>query len=129
MRLDNARQIYNHAVVDKLSLTLGALSDPTRRAILARLKAGPASVTELSQPFRMSQQAVSKHLASLQRARLIRKRRDGRKQICELTPAPMREVATWVDDYRQHWEEAFDRLRVLLQEQPERDASRRRGEP
>lgn len=115
--------------MDKLSLTLGALSDPTRRAILARLKAGPASVTELSQPFRMSQQAVSKHLASLQRARLIRKRRDGRKQICELTPAPMREVAAWVDEYRQHWEEAFDRLRVLLQEQPERDASRRRGEP
>lgn len=114
--------------MDKLSLTLGALSDPTRRAILARLKAGPASVTELARPFRMSQQAVSKHLANLQRARLIRKRRDGRKQICELTPAPIREVAAWVDDYRQHWEEAFDRLRVLLQEQPEHGESRRKGE-
>lgn len=111
-----------------MSLTLGALSDPTRRAILARLKAGRASVTELAQPFRMSQQAVSKHLAFLQRARLIRKRREGRKQICELAPEPMREVAAWVDDYRQHWEEAFDRLRVLLQEQPEQGESRRKGE-
>lgn len=114
--------------MDELSQTLGALSDPTRRAILARLKAGPASVSELAEPFRMSQQAVSKHLASLERARLVRKRRAGRRQICELTPAPMREVAAWVDDYRQHWEEAFGRLRALLQEPPEQGESRRKGE-
>lgn len=115
--------------MDELSLTLGALSDPTRRAILARLKAGPASVSELAQPFRMSQQAVSKHLTCLHRARLIRKRRHGRQQICELTPAPMRQVAAWVGDYRQFWEGAFGRLRRLLHEPSEHDEPQREGEP
>jgi DNA-binding transcriptional ArsR family regulator len=110
-------------VVDSLSLTLAALSDPTRRAILARLRTGPASVTELSEPFGVSQQAVSKHLAYLQRANLVRTRRDGRQQIRELNPVPIREVAEWAEEYRRYWHGAFSRLRDLLDRQP---ASRRR---
>jgi DNA-binding transcriptional ArsR family regulator len=101
--------------VDTLSVTLAALADPTRRAILARLKTGPAYVAELAQPFRMSQQAVSKHLAYLQRAELVRNRREGRKHICELAPGPLREVADWAEDYRRHWESAFGRLHELLE--------------
>ncbi|WP_437591373.1 ArsR/SmtB family transcription factor [Sorangium sp. So ce1000] len=100
--------------MDSLSTTMAALSDATRRAILVRLKTGPASVHELAQPFQMSQQAISKHLATLERAGLIEKRRDGRQHVCQLNPAPMREVATWVEQYRQHWEHAFDRLDDLL---------------
>ncbi len=84
------------------------------------MKTGPASVAELAQPFRMSQQAVSKHLACLERARLVRKRREGRKHICELDPVPLREVADWVEDYRRHWEGAFGRLRRLLQQQEDK---------
>jgi DNA-binding transcriptional ArsR family regulator len=104
-------------VVDSLSLTLAALSDPTRRAILARLTAGPASVTELSGPFRISQQAISKHLACLERARLVQTRRDGRQQIRELNPAPIREVAEWAEEYRRYWRGAFTRLGHLLHRQ------------
>jgi DNA-binding transcriptional ArsR family regulator len=99
-----------------MSTTLAALSDGTRRAILVRLKDGPASVHELAEPFQMSQQAISKHLAYLERARLIEKRRDGRQQICRLNPKPMEEVATWVEQYRRYWEEAFGRLDELLHE-------------
>lgn len=110
-------------VVDSLSATLAALSDPTRRAILARLKAGPASVTELSGPFGVSQQAISKHLAYLERANLVRTRRDGRQQIRQLNPAPIREVAQWAEEYRRYWEGAFGRLRILLHRQA---ASRQR---
>ncbi|MGH9163631.1 MAG: ArsR/SmtB family transcription factor [Vicinamibacteraceae bacterium] len=112
--------------MDALSVTMAALADPTRRAILARLKSGPATVTELCQPFRMSQQAVSKHVAYLEQARLVRKRRDGRQQICELAPAPIREVADWASDYRRHWEAAFSRLRGLLQRQKDQRERRRR---
>jgi DNA-binding transcriptional ArsR family regulator len=99
-----------------LTVTLGALSNPTRRAILGRLKNGPASVAELAEPFRMSQQAVSKHLAHLERASLVRKRREGRKHICELTPEPLREIVAWAEDYRRHWERAFGRLHALLEQ-------------
>lgn len=105
--------------MDTLSVTLAALSNPTRRAILARLKTGPASVVELAEPFRMSQQAVSKHLAYLERADLVRTRRDGRKQVRELAPEPIREVAAWAEDYRRHWESAFGRLHELLEQQDE----------
>lgn len=105
--------------MDTLTLTLAAIADPTRRAILARLKAGPASVVELTEPFRISQQAVSKHLAHLERAGLVRKRRVGRKHICELSPEPIRAVATWADDYRRQWEGAFTRLHEFLEQQPD----------
>jgi DNA-binding transcriptional ArsR family regulator len=122
-RLDITNVIYNHMVVDSLDATLAALSDPTRRAILARLKVGPASVAELSEPFGVSQQAISKHLAYLERANLVRTRREGRQQIRELNPAPIREVAEWTEEYRSHWEGAFSRLRDLLKRQA---ASRQR---
>lgn len=103
-------------VVDALSTTLAALCDPTRRSILARLAQGPASVNQLSAPFKISQQAVSKHLAYLEKARLIEKQREGRQNFCTLRPAPFKEVADWVEQYRRFWEESFDRLDDLLRD-------------
>lgn len=102
--------------MDSISATFSALSDSTRRAILVRLKDGPASVSELAEPFQISQQAISKHLAFLERARLIEKRRDGRQQVCRLKPEPMRDVATWVEQYRIYWEDALGQLDALLHE-------------
>ena len=113
-------------VVDTLSVTLAALSDPTRRAILARLRTGPASVSELSEPFGVSQQAISKHLAYLERAKLVRTRRDGRQQIRELNPMPIRAVAEWAEEYRRDWQGAFSRLRDLLDRQSPRPPRRKR---
>jgi DNA-binding transcriptional ArsR family regulator len=101
-------------VVDTLSATLAALSDPTRRSILSRLAAGPATVGELAGPFRISQQAVSKHLAYLERARLLEKRREGRSHVCTLRPVPFKEVADWVEHYRIFWEERLARLEKYL---------------
>ena len=101
-------------VVDSLSTTLAALSDPTRRAILARLATGAATVGELAGPFRVSQQAVSKHLAYLERARLVDKRRKGRSHVCTLRPAPFKEVSDLVEHYRRFWELSFDRLEEYL---------------
>jgi DNA-binding transcriptional ArsR family regulator len=115
-------------VVDRLSITLAALSDPTRRAILGRLKAGPASVAELSEPFGVSQQAISKHLAYLERANLVRTRREGRQQVRELNAAPIREVADWTEEYRRYWAGAFGRLRDLMDRQATAQ-SRRRTKP
>jgi len=97
-------------------MTLGALADPTRRSILGRLADGPATVGELAGPFRISQQAVSKHLAYLERARLVEKRREGRRHVCTLSPAPFKEVAAWVEHYRRFWDESFDRLGDYLHE-------------
>jgi len=99
-----------------MSATFAALSDSTRRAILVRLKEGPASVSELAEPFLISQQAISKHLAYLERARLIEKRRDGRQQVCRLNPEPMQDVAAWVEQYRRFWEDALGQLDSLLHE-------------
>jgi DNA-binding transcriptional ArsR family regulator len=103
-------------VVDNLSVTMAALSDPTRRSILARLASGPATVGELAGPFRISQQAISKHLACLERARLVRKLRDGRRQICTLDASPIREASDWMGRYRHLWEERLDRLDDFLRE-------------
>jgi DNA-binding transcriptional ArsR family regulator len=103
-------------VVDALSTTLTALSDPTRRSILAQLATGAATVGELAEPFRMTQQAVSKHLAYLERARLVEKRREGRSHVCTLRPVPFKEVADWVEHYRRFWELSFDRLDEYLRE-------------
>jgi len=103
-------------VVDTLSLTLAALSDPTRRSILHRLAEGPATVGELAGPFRITQQAVSKHLACLERAHLVEKSRDGRSRICTLQPEPFAEVAGWMEEYRRFWEESLDRLDDYLRE-------------
>jgi DNA-binding transcriptional ArsR family regulator len=103
-------------VVDSLDATLAAVADPTRRAILLRLAQGPAAVGDLAAPFRMSQQAVSKHLACLERARLIQKRRKGRLHVCSLRPAPLKQVALWTEGFRRFWEESYDRLDDLLVE-------------
>lgn len=108
-------------VVDTLSTTLAAMADPTRRAILGRLAGGPATVGELAEPFRISQQAVSKHLAYLERARLVEKRREGRRHVCSLRPLPFREVADWVEHYRRFFEQSFDRLDLYLRKLKEKE--------
>src|SRR6185295_4879000 len=96
-RLDIWFGIYNRMVVDYLSTTFAALSDPTRRLIIDRLTSGPASVAELAAPFPISQQAVSKHLAYLENAFLIERQRDGRRNFCALRPETIRAVAEWAD--------------------------------
>ena len=95
---------------DQLSLTLSALADPTRRGILARLAAGEATVTELAEPFDMSLAAVSKHLKVLEGAGLITRGRSAQWRPCRLDPAPLREVASFLEFYRRHWEQSLDRL-------------------
>ena len=95
---------------DHLSTTLAALADPTRRAILARLASGEASVTELAEPFAMSQPAVSRHLKVLERAGLITRGREAQWRPARLAPGPLREVADWVERYRRYWEHNFNRL-------------------
>jgi DNA-binding transcriptional ArsR family regulator len=101
---------------DILSTTFAALADPTRRAILARLAKGQATVTELAAPFDLSLPAISKHLRVLQRARLIEQGRQAQWRPCRLNPAPLRDVADWIGQYRTHWEESFDRLDAYLRE-------------
>ena len=103
---------------DPLSTTLAALADPTRRAILSRLASGEANVTELAAPFSMSLPAVSHHHKVLECAGLITRGRDAQWRPCLLAPAPLREVADWVDRYRQLWEDRFDRLDSYLREMP-----------
>ena len=101
---------------DQLSTTFAALADPTRRAILARLAAGEASVTELAEPFRMSMPAISKHLKVLERAGLITRGRDAQWRPCRLDAGPLKEVESWVEHYRRFWEESFDRLGDYLRD-------------
>jgi len=102
-------------VTDSLSTTLAALADPTRRAILARLSRGNASVSELAEPFAMSMPAVSKHLKVLEHAGLITRGRSAQWRPCQLHAGPLKEVAHWVDEFRRFWEESFDRLDDYLQ--------------
>jgi DNA-binding transcriptional ArsR family regulator len=99
---------------DRLSATLSALADPTRRAILARLSLGETSVTELAEPFQMSLPAVSKHLKVLERAGLIARGREAQWRPCRLQAAPLKDVADWVEHYRRHYEQSFDRLDAYL---------------
>ncbi|OKH31473.1 transcriptional regulator [[Phormidium ambiguum] IAM M-71] len=101
---------------DRLSVTLAALADPTRRAILAQLRQGEASVTELAQPFDMSLPAISKHLKVLERAGLIERSREAQWRPCQIKAEPLKEVADWLEQYRQFWEESFDRLDDYLQQ-------------
>jgi DNA-binding transcriptional ArsR family regulator len=101
---------------DTLSTTFAALADPTRRAILARLAHGEATVSELAAPFDMSLPGISKHLKVLQRAGLIEQGRQAQWRPCRLAPEPLREVAGWVEQYRQHWEESFERLSHYLRQ-------------
>lgn len=101
---------------DPLSLTLAALADPTRRAILARLAKGEASVTELAEPFDMSFPAVSKHLKVLEKAGLVERGREAQFRPRRLTPGPLRDVASWLESYRRLWDERFDRLDAYLKD-------------
>ena len=108
---------------DKLSSTFSALADPTRRAILARLASGEASVSELAKPMKMTMPAVTKHLKVLQRAGLIRQERRAQFRPCYLVAQPLKEASDWMEKYRRFWEESFDRLdeylRVLQSQEPE----------
>jgi DNA-binding transcriptional ArsR family regulator len=99
---------------DPLSLTLSALADPTRRAILARLSLGESSVKELAQPFAMSLPAVSKHLKVLERAGLITRGKEAQWRPCRLDPGPLREVSEWLEHYSRFWDQSLGRLEDLL---------------
>jgi DNA-binding transcriptional ArsR family regulator len=101
---------------DRLNETFGALADSTRRAILARLASGEASVTELAEPFAMSLPAISKHLKVLERAGLISRGREAQWRPSRLEAGPLRDIAGWLDDYRHFWETSFDRLDDYLQQ-------------
>lgn len=101
--------------MDNLSTTFAALSDPTRRAILARLTQGEATVGELAEPFSMSLPAVSRHLRVLQAAQLIERRVDAQWRMCALRAEPLREAANWIEDYRNFWNGRLDKLAAYLQ--------------
>jgi DNA-binding transcriptional ArsR family regulator len=102
--------------LDHLDATFAALADPTRRAILARLALGEASVNELAEPFAMSQPAVSKHLKVLEQAGLISRGRDAQRRPCRIEPARLGEANGWLEDYRRLWEARFQQLDALLQD-------------
>jgi DNA-binding transcriptional ArsR family regulator len=101
---------------DRLDATFAALADPTRRAILARLASGDASVNELAKPFAMSQPAISKHLKVLERAGLISRGRDAQRRPCRIAAKPLADASGWLEDYRQLWESRFQQLDTLLNE-------------
>jgi DNA-binding transcriptional ArsR family regulator len=103
-------------MTDQLSNTFAALADPTRRAILARLATGEASVTELAQPFDMSMPAVSKHLKVLERAGLIARGREAQWRPCRIEAGPLKDISDWVEAYRTIWEQRLDRLDAYLRE-------------
>ena len=103
-------------VVDKLGATFAALSDPTRRAMIERLSRGPASVHRLTEPFALSQQMISKHVAYLVRARIVIKTKRGRESVCTLRPQAIKTVSDWAFNYRRFWEESFDRLDAVVKE-------------
>jgi DNA-binding transcriptional ArsR family regulator len=109
---------------DKLSVTFAALADPTRRAILARLSQGEASVTELAKPFDLSLPGISKHLKVLQRAGLITQSRSAQWRPCRLEAARLKEASEWVGEYRRFWDESFQRLDEVLQELVKEDLKR-----
>ena len=113
---------------DTLSTTFAALADPTRRAILARLAAGPATVKELSAPFAMSGPAVSKHLRVLERAGLITRGREAQRRPRRLAAAPLKAVAEWAENYRRFWDASFGRLDEYLQHLKDKESKHGRGE-
>ena len=107
---------YGQPHVDRLDATFAALADPTRRAILARLARGDASVMELAEPFAMTQPAISKHLKVLERAGLVSRGRDAQRRPCRIDGRPLAEADRWLQKYRQLWERSFERLDALLDE-------------
>ncbi len=128
--LDIDQIIHNHMVVDKLGTTFAALSDPTRRAMIERLSHGPASVHGLTEPFALSQQMISKHIAYLVRARIVIKTKRGRESVCTLRPQAIKTVSDWAFSYRRFWEESFDKLEVVVNQMKKEEArdGRKHGE-
>jgi DNA-binding transcriptional ArsR family regulator len=114
--------------MDSLSVTFAALADPTRRAILARLATGAATVKELSAPFAMSGPAVSKHLRVLERAGLIARSRDAQWRPCQLDAAPLKEVAEWAETYRRFWDATYERLDQYLQQMKDKETTHEQDE-
>ena len=118
--------MVKYMILDSLSSTFSAISDPTRREILGRLAAGEATVSELAEPFDMTLPAISKHLKVLERAGLIERGRDAQRRPCRLRAEPLQEAMDWVERYRTFWEARFDRLDAYLaelQEQEQQDAA------
>ncbi len=113
---------------DQLSITLTALADPTRRAILARLALGEATVNELAEPIKLKLPTVSKHLKVLQRAGLVAQGRKAQWRPCRLEAAPLREVAGWLEDYRRFWEESYERLDGYLEELKQAELKQKENE-
>jgi DNA-binding transcriptional ArsR family regulator len=114
---------------DRLNAVFSALADPTRRAIVARLAIGAANVMELAQPFDMSQPSVSKHLKVLERAGLVVRGRDAQRRPCRLDPAPLKAVAEFIERYRHHWEQRFDRFELHLEQMKRDQASAPKRRP
>src|SRR5687768_8794218 len=117
---------YGRNTTARLDATFAALADPTRRAILARLTLGEASVMELAKPFAMSQPAISKHLKVLEKAGLVSRGRDAQRRPCRLEAAPLAEADGWLDAYREFWEDSYERLDGVLEEMKAADKSRGR---
>ena len=115
--------------VDQLSSTFAALADPTRRAMLARLATGEATVTELAQPFSISLPAISKHLKVLEQAGLIARGRDAQRRPCRLVAAPMRDANQWMQRYRAFWDESFDALDDVLEDLKQQDGRKAKRKP
>lgn len=109
-------------VVNQLDTTFSALSDPTRRAMIERLSRGPATVSGLTEPFDLSQQMISKHIATLVRARIVIKTKRGRESLCTLRPEAIKTVSDWATRYRRFWEESFDKLDVVVQQMKKEEA-------
>jgi DNA-binding transcriptional ArsR family regulator len=103
-------------VVDRLGTTFSALADPTRRAMVERLSRGPATVHGLTEPFALSQQMISKHIATLVRARIVVKTKRGRESVCTLRPEAIKTVSDWAFSYRKFWEESLEKLDAVVQE-------------
>src|SRR5512132_2333739 len=117
---------YRSSSPDLLDATFAALADPTRRAILARLASGQATVMELAAPFDMSQPAISKHLKVLERAGLVSRGRDAQRRPCRLEARPLKAATDWLENYRSYWEESYQRLDTLLNELKTTEARRKR---
>ncbi len=114
--------IHYPLVVDLLDTTFAALSDPTRRAMIERLSHGPASVHGLTEPFALSQQMISKHIAYLVRARIVIKTKRGRESVCTLRPDAIKTVGEWAMSYRRFWEESLDKLDVVVNQMKKAEA-------
>jgi DNA-binding transcriptional ArsR family regulator len=109
-------------VVNRLDATFAALSDPTRRAMLERLSHGPATVHGLTEPFALSQQMISKHIANLVRARIVIKKKRGRESVCTLRPEAIKTVSDWATRYRRFWEESLDKLDLVVNQMKKEEA-------